>query len=260
MSKDAERAFASRVDRGMLLRKPFNNIGLFREFAFVLSVFGERVRGGRILDVGCGPGWTSSFLARDGYRVLGVDISEGMIAIARERCARDNVEADFVVGDMEDFNVGLSEFDGALFFDCLHHCTAYPQALANSYAHLRPGGYVLLMETTWLHRFSPHARRFSRQFGVTELGFTRRQLRQSLRAAGFRDVEFFHDPGPCFRGVRGFLTASLRLACSYFCVFPRAKNIVVARKPEQPDDCHDQSPSQFDHANGPAAPVTAITL
>jgi len=231
MSKDAERAFAARVDPSVLFRKPFNNIRLFREFAVVLDIFGERVRGGRILDVGCGPGWTSSFLARDGYRVLGVDISDRMIEIARQRCARDNVEAEFVVGDMEDFNVGLSGFDGALFFDCLHHCTAYREALANTYAHLRPGGCVLLLETTWLHRFSPHARQFSRQFGVTELGFTRGQLRRTLAAVGFRDVEFFHDPGPCFRGMRGFLTAYARLCCEYFFVFPAAKNIVLARKP-----------------------------
>ena len=38
--------------------------------------------GAHVLDYGCGPGRLSLLLARSGYRVLGVDISEGMIAQA----------------------------------------------------------------------------------------------------------------------------------------------------------------------------------
>ena len=117
-----------------------------------------------------------------------------------------------------------------MFFDCLHHCPAYAQALKRAHAHLRPGGYVLLLETTWLHRYSPHARQATRQFGVTELGFTRRQLRQALQDAGFRDIAFYHDPGPCYRGVWGFLKACLQVVCGYLSCYPQAKNIVLARK------------------------------
>jgi SAM-dependent methyltransferase len=230
MSKQAEREYATRVDQVHLFGKPFNDPRVFREFSVVLDVFGERVSGGSILDIGCGPGWTTLFLVQAGYKAVGVDISERMIEIAQERGGRDNLAAEFAVGDMEELDLGRHDFDGVLFFDCLHHCPGYPRALKRAYGHLRPGGVVLLLETTWLHRYSPHARRTTREFGVTELGFTRRQLRRALREAGFRDITFYHDPGPCYRSIRGFLKACLRLWCGYFFCSPQAKNIVVARK------------------------------
>ena len=231
MSKQAEREYALKVDQEYLFRKPFNEPRVFREFAMVLEVFGERLRGqGAILDFGCGTGWTSVWLARAGYSVTGIDISERMIEIAQALSARQNVAAEFAVADMEDVNLGRHDFDGVLFFDCLHHCPAYGAVLARAYAHLRPGGCLLLMETTWLHRHSPHARQVSKDLGVTELGFTRRQLRQSLRAAGFTDISFLHDPGPGYRGPLGFAKASLRLLLDYVLFFPQAKNIAVARK------------------------------
>lgn len=230
MSKQAEREYATKVDTAHLFSKPFCDPRVFREFAVVLELFGQRIHGGKILDIGCGPGWTTSFLDRAGYTAMGVDISEKMIEIANERCDRENQSVEFAVGDMEDLDVGRYDFDGAMFFDCLHHCPNFPSALQRAHAHLRPGGYLLLLETTWLHRYSPHARGETEKYGVTELGFSRGQLRRALRQAGFGDITFYHDPGPCYRGFFGFLKSWFRLACAFFLVYPQAKNIVLARK------------------------------
>jgi SAM-dependent methyltransferase len=230
MSKQAEREYPLKVDARHLFDKPYDDPRVLREFALALDLFLQRLPGGSILDLGCGPGWTSLLLARAGFSVLGVDISERMIEIARERASRENSPAEFVVGDMEELDLGRGDFDGALCFDCLHHCPGYESALRRVAAHLRPGGYVLLFETTWLHRYSPHARETTRAYGVTELGFTRGQLRRGLKRAGFTDVTVVHDPGPGYRGVGGFLKAGLRLWCDFFFCFPQAKNIVLARK------------------------------
>jgi len=230
MSKQAEREYPLKVDQRHLFERPFNDPRVLREFAQALDLFLERLPGGSILDVGCGPGWTSLLLARAGYAVTGVDISERMIEIARERSVLENTPAEFVVGDMEDLDLGRVGFDGALFFDCLHHCPGYADALRRVCVHLRHGGYVALFETTWLHRYSRHARETTRAYGVTELGFTRRQLRQALTRAGFTGIRFFHDPGPSYRGLWGFCKAALRLVCDFVFCFPQAKNIVIARK------------------------------
>ncbi len=40
----------------------------------------------RALDVGCGTGFQSFLLARAGYDVLGIDLSEGLLALAEEKC------------------------------------------------------------------------------------------------------------------------------------------------------------------------------
>lgn len=50
--------------------------------------------GERVLDVGCGNGFTSCEAARRGARVLGVDLSAEMLAVARERAARDGLAGD----------------------------------------------------------------------------------------------------------------------------------------------------------------------
>ncbi len=232
MTKQAEREFARKADQAFLFRKPYNDPRTLREYAVALEILLARVpAGSRILDLGCGPGWTSLLLARAGYNVVGVDISERMIEIAQERAVREAVEAEFFVGDMEELALDERSFDAVFLFDCLHHCPGYQHVLDRACQHLRPGGLLLLFETTLLHRFSRHARETTRVYGVTELGFSRRQLRRGLRQAGFQALRQFHDPGTCFRGLTGFLTANLRLWCSYLWYFPRSKNIFLAQKP-----------------------------
>lgn len=174
-------------------------------------------------------------LARAGYHVLGVDISERMIEIARQRSVQEGVSAQFQVGDMETLDLSRC-FDAVLFFDCLHHVPAYGKTLRRAWAHLQPGGRVLLFETTWLHRISAHGRWAERAFGVTEQGFTRAQLRRALRRAGFEQIAFHHDPGLAFRGVSGLFGTLLQACCDYALFYPRAKNIVSACKAAEPPE------------------------
>lgn len=79
----------------------------------------------RVLDVGCGTGATTLAVARhlgpEG-RVLGIDLSAPMIALARERGRREGSGAEFVVGDAaahpfesRGFDALISRF-GVMFF------------------------------------------------------------------------------------------------------------------------------------------------
>jgi SAM-dependent methyltransferase len=231
MTKQAEREFAHRVPEHALYNKPFNCLRALREFGIAMELLRPNVPpGGAVLDLGCGPGWTSLFLARAGYDVVGVDISERMIEVARDRSRRENTPAKFLVADMEELALERSDFDAAVMFDSLHHCPGYAEVIRRAWAHLRPGGCVLLFEPSWLHNYSPHARAVSRRFGVTELGFSRWHLTRLLRRTGFRRVAHFHDPGAAYRGPLGFLLAAFRLLCDFAISYPKHKQIVLAWK------------------------------
>jgi 2-polyprenyl-3-methyl-5-hydroxy-6-metoxy-1,4-benzoquinol methylase len=67
-------------------------------------------KGIRVLDIGCGTGRHSVELAKRGYSITGVDLSESMLARAREKAAAKNLQIDFRQGDARslDFN---QEFD-----------------------------------------------------------------------------------------------------------------------------------------------------
>lgn len=53
----------------------------------------------KILDIGCGTGRHAIELAKRGYTVTGVDLSEAQITRAREKAARENVQVDFQQAD-----------------------------------------------------------------------------------------------------------------------------------------------------------------
>jgi len=56
----------------------------------------------RMLDIGCGTGRHAIELARKGYSVIGVDLSESMIKKAREKAEIAEVEVNFEIGDARD--------------------------------------------------------------------------------------------------------------------------------------------------------------
>ena len=77
---------------------------------FLEKTFGVKP-GARLLDVPCGNGRHSIELARRGYRVTGIDLSEEMLALARAELA-----ADWRKGDMRALELEPAAFDGAFCF------------------------------------------------------------------------------------------------------------------------------------------------
>jgi SAM-dependent methyltransferase len=83
------------------------------------------VPGSRVLDIGCGTGATTIAAARRAGpegRVIGIDISEPMLALARERAARAGVAAQFLRADAQTAQLASASFDslisrfGVMFF------------------------------------------------------------------------------------------------------------------------------------------------
>ena len=66
---------------------------------------------GRALVLACGPGRNALYLAEYGFDVLGVDISEVAIGEARASAAERGLEAEFVVADLDDFELAQGTYD-----------------------------------------------------------------------------------------------------------------------------------------------------
>jgi SAM-dependent methyltransferase len=76
---------------------------------------------GRALDLGCGTGTDSIYLAGHGWDVTGVDMVPEALAIARRNAAAGGVRASFVQGDVTRLrDVVQGAFDLVLDFGCFH--------------------------------------------------------------------------------------------------------------------------------------------
>lgn len=74
---------------------------------------------GSALDVGCGEGVLTPRLAERSTRAVGIDVSPGMIAIAREIAERSNVT--YVVGDAMSYPLPEEGFDFIVAVAAIHH-------------------------------------------------------------------------------------------------------------------------------------------
>jgi SAM-dependent methyltransferase len=106
----------------------------------------ELPAGGRLLDLGCGPGTDAVHLARHGYRIVAVDWSPQMVARARDNAAAAQVELQVTA-----LHVGIQDvlpagpFDGIYSnfgpLNCVPDLGAVAAACA---ARLRPGGKLIV--------------------------------------------------------------------------------------------------------------------
>src|SRR5882724_2806111 len=77
---------------------------------------------GRALDLGCGTGHYSMYLAEHGFDVTGVDFSENALASARKEAAKRALAITFLQGDVRGLTAMFPEpFDFILEYSLLHH-------------------------------------------------------------------------------------------------------------------------------------------
>ena len=100
------------------------------EQAAVLLEFVGDVRGRTVLDAGTGTGRAALLLAQQGAAVTGVDASEAMLGVARERTAQLRGKIRFLPGDVHALSFPDRSFDVVISLRVLMHTPQWKQSLA----------------------------------------------------------------------------------------------------------------------------------
>lgn len=197
--------------------KPFGNYDFresylrLRDFSYIIELLDlDEKKSLSLLDLGCGSGWTSIFLAKLGLKVTGLDISEEMIGIAKENAKKENLKVKFIAQDMEEIDF-KKEFDRILLYDGLHHCPNEKKVLKNIAKALKPGGVLLIVEPNKGHGYNPEAQKAAQRFGILEKGYSPAYLKKILIKLGFKEIERFH----CNYGVNKPLDGKVKSFFSY---------------------------------------------
>lgn len=109
------------------------------------------LRGQHILEIGCGTGSSAIALAEQGAKLLGVDIDEGALCVAKDRANVYGVEAEFRLLNATEIRTALSgkTFDTIIFFASLEHMTIDERltSLKDAWEMLRENGLLVAIET-----------------------------------------------------------------------------------------------------------------
>lgn len=99
-------------------------------------------KNGKILDVGCGPGIDANYMVSKGFKVTGIDLSEKMLKLAKQKFPNIN----FKLSDIRKLDFLENSFDGIFASFSLIHIPKkdIPLTLKNLYKILKEGGVIYI--------------------------------------------------------------------------------------------------------------------
>jgi len=168
-------------------------------FKFVYRWLDKNCKDKLILDYGCGNGIHSIFPAKVGAKkVIGIDLSEKSLEIARERAKREELEdkIEFLKMDCEKMEFSDNYFD-IIFdggtFSSLHLNKAFPE-LARV---LKPNGLLIGIETFGHNPFTNLKRKINEIFGKRTAWaashiFKEKDLKEAKKYFNKIEVHYFH--------------------------------------------------------------------
>jgi len=222
--------------------RPYDNLGYwadhpasFEEAGFrLLEAIAQRAGVGpddEVLDAGCGCGASSLDLAElwGCRRVVGIDVTEAMLAIGRRAAARRQLDARVAFRAMSATALDLPDasFSRAFAIDCADLFSPREAFFAEAFRVLRPGGVLALGDvvagaapTGPIQRAL--VRGIMRYFHVPVANYYGAEgYRARLLAAGFREVEIESVgdrvlPGAVAHSLSARYRAEYRAACGWY--------------------------------------------
>jgi ubiquinone biosynthesis O-methyltransferase len=105
----------------------------------------EPKAGDRVLDIGCGNARDIMPILRAGARVVGIDLSAGMIQQARlELAAAGYPDVELEIGDATRLRFAAESFDKILCSEVIEHIPNTDDAISEMYRVLKPGGRLIV--------------------------------------------------------------------------------------------------------------------
>jgi ubiquinone/menaquinone biosynthesis C-methylase UbiE len=142
----------------------------------------------QVLDAGCGTGRMSQYLTERGCSVVGVDLSPGMVAMAR----RNHPDLVFTVGSLTELPYPDGQFAGVMLWYSIIHTPPAGQAriFAEAARVLHPAGHLLVgfQSGEGTRDLSRAYRQFGHEIELERHLYTADDVGLQIEAAGLREV------------------------------------------------------------------------
>ncbi len=149
-----------------------------------------------ILDVGCGIGAKSIYLNGFYKKYVGIDLSEGMIKVAREFC-KNIKNAHFMVSNVKEMkSLNIPPPDVVLIDGALHHMTELNIVFDQIRSIVKPGTLLIAIEPQSANKAIQLLRylrmKIDKSYSKNQIFFSEMQLRDILMENKLREAKFFY--------------------------------------------------------------------
>ncbi len=141
---------------------------------------------GRLLEIGCGIGRTTHFLAEryKKSKIIAIDYDKRQVEIANKNKNFKNIK--FKQGDATKLNFKKGYFDYAIETNVLHHIKNYEDVIKGTYRVLKKNGYFYLMDASQYFFSLP----FVRLLFPPEANINKKEIIDKLKINGFNVEKF----------------------------------------------------------------------
>ena len=147
---------------------------------------------GKVLEVGCGAGYSASYLKGRYNDFTGIDYSENLIKIAKDNFEEDSIH--FINSDFLEYSAGKS-FDVIFMIGVLHHIENSEKVLKKLYELLSKKGSIIINEPQSSNHFFEYLRKIRKKidkdYSDEQKPFFSEDLFHKVQKINFRNIQSF---------------------------------------------------------------------